>query len=168
MKKFFKSKLLILLILACFIVANTGCGYILHPERRNAPVSREIDGVTVLFDCLWLFAGIVPGVIALVVDGVSDTWYYTENELQEFEVGVAPGQELQLRITGDAPDDSEVALALVGDNGQVIQQTARTIKAGDSLDVLTISVPNDIQQDHFQLVLDVNGQRQLAWDLHLN
>ncbi|MFC1783590.1 hypothetical protein ACFL02_08395 [Planctomycetota bacterium] len=168
MKKFFKSKLLILLILSSFIVANTGCGYILHPERRNAPLSREIDGVTVLFDCLWLIAGIVPGVIALVVDGVNDTWYYTEKELQEIEVGVAPGQELQLRITGDAPDDSEVALALVGDNGQMIQQTVRSIKAGDSLDVLSISVPNDIQQDHFQLVLDVNGQRQLAWDLHLN
>ncbi len=51
-----------------------GCGYFLHPERRGAQ-SGAIDGATMVMDCLWLLAGIVPGVVALVVDFSSGAIY---------------------------------------------------------------------------------------------
>jgi hypothetical protein len=46
---------------------SVGCGYFLHPERRGTQ-SGIIDGATMVMDILWLIPGIIPGVIALVVD----------------------------------------------------------------------------------------------------
>jgi hypothetical protein len=46
---------------------SVGCGYFLHPERRGTQ-SGVIDGATMVMDILWLIPGIIPGVIALVVD----------------------------------------------------------------------------------------------------
>lgn len=58
-----------LLIGALGLVGSTGCGYLLHPERRKrAPVRGEIDITVLVFDLLWLLPGLVPGVICLAVD----------------------------------------------------------------------------------------------------
>ncbi len=46
---------------------SVGCGYLLHPERRGIQ-SGVIDGATMVMDCLWLLVGVVPGVVALIVD----------------------------------------------------------------------------------------------------
>jgi len=54
--------------------ASFGCGYILHPERRGAR-GGTIDGLTLLFDLLWLIPGIIPGVVALIVDFTSGAIY---------------------------------------------------------------------------------------------
>jgi hypothetical protein len=48
-------------------VGSFGCGYLLYPERRGQQSGR-IDSGTMVMDLLWLLPGIVPGVIALVVD----------------------------------------------------------------------------------------------------
>jgi hypothetical protein len=57
-------------------VASTsvGCGYYLHPERRGN-AGGTIDGGDLILDILWLIPGIVPGVIALVVDFSSGAIY---------------------------------------------------------------------------------------------
>ncbi len=68
------------LLLASLIIAS-GCGYMLHPERRTEPLSKTHDTTIVVYDCLWLLAFVVPGVVAIVVDAVNDTWLYTEKEL---------------------------------------------------------------------------------------
>lgn len=44
-----------------------GCGYLLYPERRGTQ-SGVIDSGTMVMDLLWLIPGIIPGVIALIVD----------------------------------------------------------------------------------------------------
>lgn len=44
-----------------------GCGYFLYPERRGTQ-SGVIDSGTMVMDLLWLIPGIIPGVIALIVD----------------------------------------------------------------------------------------------------
>jgi hypothetical protein len=51
-----------------------GCGYFLHPERRGT-LSGVIDGSTMVMDLLWLLPGIVPGVVALIVDFSSGAIY---------------------------------------------------------------------------------------------
>lgn len=44
-----------------------GCGYFLYPERRGTQ-SGVIDSRTMVMDLLWLIPGIIPGVVALIVD----------------------------------------------------------------------------------------------------
>jgi len=54
-------------------VAPIGCGYYLYPERRGN--SSNVDGGTLVMDLLWLLPGIIPGVIALIVDFSSGAAY---------------------------------------------------------------------------------------------
>jgi len=70
------------LVLVSLSLDTVGCGYILHPERRKAHTNR-IDPLTVTFDALWILAGVIPGVVALIVDGVKDTWYFAPGEKAE-------------------------------------------------------------------------------------
>lgn len=55
-------------------VSSSGCGYLLHPERRGNN-GGSIDGVTLVFDLLWLIPGIIPGVVFLIVDFSSGCMY---------------------------------------------------------------------------------------------
>jgi hypothetical protein len=59
---------------ALIATASGSCGYFLHPERRGQQSGR-IDSATMVMDLLWLLPGIVPGVIALVVDFSSGAIY---------------------------------------------------------------------------------------------
>lgn len=71
-----KSRIITLTALAFFTFSTVGCGYILYPERRNANVQGgQLDVTVVVMDVLWLFAGILPGVVALVWDGIHGSWY---------------------------------------------------------------------------------------------
>ena len=54
-------------------VAPTGCGYFLYPERRGN--TGNVDGGVLVMDLLWLLPGVVPGVIALIVDFSSGAIY---------------------------------------------------------------------------------------------
>jgi hypothetical protein len=75
---YFKSKIIALSALAIFTFSTVGCGYILYPERRNQ-VARggRLDVAVVIMDILWLIPGIVPGVFALIWDGIHGSWYIT-------------------------------------------------------------------------------------------
>lgn len=53
---------------------STGCGYLLYPERRGT-LSGTIDSGTMVMDLLWLLPGIIPGVVALIVDFSSGAIY---------------------------------------------------------------------------------------------
>jgi len=165
-----KSKALVILVLIMFTINVIGCGYIMHPERRTAPKSNQVDGGVILLDCLWLFAGIIPGVIALAVDGVSETWYYSQQEMQEMEkeVSVNAGQEIMLQVAGAAPTDAEVYLSLMSTEDDILQQTVQTIKAGETLGALSLNIPDNIQNEQAKLALVVNGEVQFTWNLHLH
>jgi hypothetical protein len=54
--------------------APMGCGYLLYPERRGTQSGR-IDSGTMVMDLLWLLPGLVPGVVALIVDFSSGAIY---------------------------------------------------------------------------------------------
>lgn len=72
MKSRFLGGILITTFLATAAVP-AGCGYFLYPERRGN--SSDVDGGTLVMDLLWLLPGIIPGVIALVVDFSSGAIY---------------------------------------------------------------------------------------------
>jgi hypothetical protein len=54
-------------------VAPIGCGHFLYPERRGN--THNVDGGVLVMDLLWLLPGIIPGVIALIVDFSSGAIY---------------------------------------------------------------------------------------------
>jgi hypothetical protein len=70
------------------------CGYILHPERRGIQ-SGTIDSTTLVMDLLWLLAGVVPGVVALIVD-FSSGGIYASGRRAELHLG--PGGRLALQV----------------------------------------------------------------------
>ncbi len=61
--------------------SSLGCGYILYPQRRNANArGGQLDVAVVIMDVLWLIPGILPGVFALVWDGIHGSWYVSGSE----------------------------------------------------------------------------------------
>lgn len=46
----------------------TGCGTILHPERRNQPPGGDLDWGIVALDAVGLLLFFIPGIIAFAVD----------------------------------------------------------------------------------------------------
>jgi len=73
-----KIRFLTLFALGFFTISTVGCGYILYPNRRNANArGGQVDVAVVIMDCLWLIPGILPGVFALVWDGIHGSWYAT-------------------------------------------------------------------------------------------
>jgi hypothetical protein len=53
--------------------SSPGCGYFLHPERRGN--RSDVDAGSLVMDLLWLLPGIIPGVVALIVDFSSGAVY---------------------------------------------------------------------------------------------
>ena len=85
---------------------SSGCGYLLHPERRGAQ-SGQIDSTTMVMDLLWLLPGIVPGVIALVVDFSSGAIYVRGGHA----LRLVPGGHLAVRLPRTRqPDRLELRL----------------------------------------------------------
>ena len=76
-------------LVALLATSSSSCGYFLHPERRGQQSGR-IDSATMVMDLLWLLPGIVPGVIALVVDFSSGAIYVRGGTAQI----VTPGTRL--------------------------------------------------------------------------
>jgi len=68
MKRLVKSRLLALCIVVIILAAAAGCGTILYPERAYEAHSDRIDAGVLVMDCAWLFVGIIPGAVALIVD----------------------------------------------------------------------------------------------------
>ena len=172
MKRTSRLRLITWVTLAAFLIATTGCWYILHPERRTARLSNEVDGTIVLFDCLWLLAFIVPGVVALVVDGVEQTWYYSEAEWKAkversgMSKNVEPGQNLAVRIRGYAPRDAKVTLSLLDERGQNLTPVIEAqSSAGKEMVPLAVRVPQQVNHHKLFLVLAVNDQQQCCWNL---
>lgn len=72
----FRKNLFTWMVAGFFGLSTLGCGYILYPERRNTQArGGQLDAVVLVMDLLWLIPGILPGVIALVWDGIHGSWY---------------------------------------------------------------------------------------------
>ena len=158
-------------IMGVLLASTSGCGYLLYPDRRTEPLSDRKDATVIVFDCLWLLVGVIPGVVALVVDGVNDTWYYTDAELESRQnrasLDVPRGTDLAIHLHGQAPEDARVTLALRDAAGTDLGSVAMTSDPAGGPDMLRLSVPADLTASEATLVLAVNGDTQIAWDLHI-
>ncbi len=83
------------------LVGSTGCGYILHPERRGRG-SGTIDGTILIFDLLWLLPGLLPGVVALAVDFTSGGIYGTATAIEAPKISrVDDGRGARVEVSLD-------------------------------------------------------------------
>jgi hypothetical protein len=84
-------------------LGGSGCGYFLHPERRGN--TSNVDAGTLVMDLLWLLPGVVPGVIALVIDFSSGAVYTGHRG-----AFISPTSWLHMAGTNETPRDSGAVL----------------------------------------------------------
>lgn len=92
-------KLLRMIVSAALIFQLTGCGTIMHPERKGQKAGR-IDVTIAALDAVGLLFLIIPGVIAFAVDFNNGTIYLPKgekgllnlNDLEKirFNAGISP------------------------------------------------------------------------------
>ena len=60
----------------------TACGTRFHAERKGQQASTQVDPTVLVLDCCGLLFGIIPGVVAIVIDYSNKTIYYTKAEVK--------------------------------------------------------------------------------------
>jgi hypothetical protein len=107
---------------------SVGCGYFLHPERRGTQ-SGVIDGATMVMDILWLIPGIIPGVIALVVDFSSGGIYVSGSH--RVAMRLSPDGRVALQVP-HAARPGQVEFRLVTASHQVLARKIALVGPGHS------------------------------------
>ena len=105
---------------------SVGCGYLLYPERRGTQ-SGVIDGATMVMDLLWLLPGIIPGVIALVVDFSSGGIYRTGS--RRVGLRLSPDGRVTLQVPR-AARPGRVEFRLVTASHQILARTTAVVGPG--------------------------------------
>lgn len=123
-------------ILALGLQAS-GCGYLLHPERRGQPNTGRVDPSIVLLDGLGCLFFLIPGVIAFAVDFSSGTIYLPPEHYGD--AGRATGDLVQLQLE---PEQRNAA----GIQEAVFRQTGRQVTlTGPETVVRTMESPTDFE-----------------------
>jgi hypothetical protein len=107
---------------------GVGCGYLLHPERRGIQ-SGVIDGATMVMDILWLIPGIIPGVVALVVDFSSGGIYVSG--VRRVGLRLSPDGRVALQIP-HATRPGRVELRLVTASHEILAHKTALVGPGHS------------------------------------
>lgn len=158
--KSMKSRALVIAVTLMFALAASGCGTMMHPERKTATQSDKLDPTTVVLDCLWLVVGIIPGVIALGVDACNGALHYSEQELI-----AQAGDTVSVNICGMAPADSLVTLRLLDRDGRdlCVSAQARALCGSESGVPLALTIPDGIDLSDARIALAVDGRTQVTW-----
>jgi len=114
--------------------APIGCGYLLYPERRGNS-GGTIDGGIMVMDLLWLIPGIVPGVIALVVDFSSGA-VYTHSHGRH-AVLISPKGHVAVRVPASAKP-MQLEFRLVKADHTVLAR--RAVHVRPNVDVQTVEI----------------------------
>lgn len=77
----FKKSMLVALA-GVLMLQLTACGTLFHAERKGQQASTQVDPTVLVLDCCGLLFGIIPGVVAIVIDYSNKTIYYTKAEVK--------------------------------------------------------------------------------------
>ena len=116
--------------LAFTLATTSTCGYVLHPERRGQPPTGQLDVAVVVMDILWFLPGIIPGVIAVVVDSTTNSWYLPRGRWASRGPVLAPGTKLALRVPAIGSPRTYV-LRLRAPDGKVLARFRKTVDLRD-------------------------------------
>jgi hypothetical protein len=161
--KFNKKSIITLALLAVFAFTTTGCGYILAPERRGRNArSGQLDIPVIIMDVLWLIPGIIPGVIALIVDGVTGAWYKSGGKSvigqnnQQKPINLVAGKSIQLNIKRELPANSKIKVSFVDLEGNENLISTFTTKTKIQILPLTLKINKNIKAGLGYLVISKN------------
>ena len=113
--RFYRSA--VALALSLNLVAVSGCGYIIYPQRQGQTGSR-IDPVVAAMDAGLLLFYIVPGLVAFAVDFTNGTIYIPPDGESALD------EHLGAEDTEQLLDDGWLALSLEGElNSENVSRT---------------------------------------------
>ena len=163
MKRLFKSRLVAALTLVAVALVSVQCGFILYPERRNQTEGR-IDPVVLIMDCLWFFAGVIPGVVALAVDFLTGSIYEPGRK-----VSVKPGDRVAFRLNAPAPYDADLQVSITDPAGIAVcpDLLSRHVALGERVGQVTLTIPENLPTGEYLLAIQVNGVTSSSWNLNL-
>ncbi len=109
------------------ILSSTSCAVILHPERKGNN-SAPIDTVPLVVDILLFLPGLIPGVVAMVLDFGTGAIYLSKDGANKPFLGKAKSQQLHVEV--------------VDDDGVVLERRALMVAPPTNTDEpMTLSVP---------------------------
>lgn len=159
MMKNVRTKAVLVTLVAALGLSQVNCGIILHPERGGRR-GGNVDLVAVVFDCLWLLVGIVPGVIALIVDVVTGGLYAANHHL-------FPGDPVGFRFHGPAPATADVSVQLTGPDGAVQTLTSRHVEKGEEIDSSPVRLPETLAPGKYAISIAVNGRENARFPVQV-
>lgn len=118
-------------LLAALLLGASGCGTLFFSSRIGKKMSNTIDKKVFCTDCFLCLAGVIPGVVAFILDYDNGTIYYTEAELipDNFNEG-ALSPDMMKKIDGGSMSEAEIARRLSRATGRKIDLSqARIITA---------------------------------------
>ena len=68
-------------MMAAVLLFSTGCGTLFFTHRVGKKASKKVDNKVFVTNCFLCLFGIIPGVVAFILDYDNGTIYYTEAEL---------------------------------------------------------------------------------------
>jgi hypothetical protein len=99
---------------------SLGCGTILYPERRGQRTHARVDTGVAVMDACWILLGVIPGVIAFVVDFGNGAIYLPG--------GAVGANSLKVVQTPTArPDSASIERAVQQQTGLVIRLSDPTL-----------------------------------------
>ena len=179
-----KSRILIAVVLIFMALSTINCGFLLYPERRgNRP--GVIDGTVLVMDCLWLIPGIVPGVVALVVDFTSGSIYFgghgnthrwdrrridirMDDSLNTPAFRVHPGDRIGFNLAGPAPAAANVDVTLAPESGvhkPVTLLDRNYVKGEANEKMVMLTIPGKLAPGAYRIQVMVNGLASSSLDL---
>jgi hypothetical protein len=132
---------------------SLGCGYFLHPERRGIQ-SGTIDGATMVMDILWLIPGIIPGVVALIVDFSSGGIYASGSR---HALHLSPDGQVALQIP-HASRPAEVELRLVTAGHRVVARRMALVGPGRGGETIQLAVNAPVPEPVYLEVATTDGK----------
>lgn len=90
----------------------SGCGTLFWSERKTETPSMEIDPTVLILDCCGLFFGIVPGVVALVLDFNNNTIYFSKSEARKRSANTELDQSKMVAFHVEHMDRASIEAAL--------------------------------------------------------
>lgn len=156
-----------------------GCATVLHPERQGNDIG-PLDVGALILDILWFIPGIIPGIIALVVDFGTGAIYMGRHHhhhgrgLGGRQLAIRRGERLTVRAPrlSDGDDELEVTLRLMSAHETVLQE-ARGRWSPTHRDDLTVRFdshrPDDPGEGRLELRVHGRGttMRTATVPLHL-
>ncbi len=177
MRKFIRSRFLVALVLTIMTFTTINCGYILYPERRGNPPG-QIDTGSLVMDILWLIPGIIPGVIALVVDFTTGAIYLGGGRregkhhysLNEKPFTVHPGDKIALNLMNPVPANSivDVTLASEANRDNSVTLIKRKFAKGDEAkNIIMLTIPKELNAGTYVMAVKVNGIESSSLSLNV-